>query len=138
MTTVTNTSYLFESGDKVIASLNEAKETLNSAERWAHEDLSSISSFLTIIQGTVNEAKYALAQTTIRTAEEELSKFITLLSDFSVPEALLTNLKNASLPEEIKTQNIFKRSLSHEQYELYRGQIDTVINLVSDIMHSVH
>lgn len=135
MTAITNTNHLFESGDKVIAALNEAKETLNSAERWGNEDLSSISSFLTIIQGTLNEAKYSLAQTTIRNAEEELSNFIALLHNFSVPETLLTSLKNASLPEEIKTQNIFNRTLSHDQYDLYRGQIDSVIRTVSDVIN---
>lgn len=135
MTAIINTNHLFESGDKVIASLNEAKETLNSAERWGNEDLSSISSFLTIIQGTVNEAKYSLAQTTIRNAEEELSNFIGLLNDFSIPETLFISLKNASLPEEIKTQNIFNRTLSHDQYDLYRGQIDSVIKTVSDVIN---
>lgn len=125
---------LLESGNKVIEALNEAKETLNSAERWGNEDLSSISSFLVIIKGTINEAKYSLAQTTIRNAEEELETFYSYLTAFSIPEELAISLKNASLPDEIKTKNFFNRTLTHDQYEQYRNQIEFVIQQVSDAM----
>jgi hypothetical protein len=123
-----------QSGNKVISSLNEAKGILDSAERWANEDLTSISSFLTIIQGTVNDAKYKLAQTTIHCAEAELEHFNTLLQDQPIPKSLAHHLNHASLPEEIKSHNFFKTALSHEEYEALRCQIDIVIGHVTSAL----
>ena len=63
---MTTTTQPLETANKIIESLNEAIRTLDSAERWGNEDLSSITPFLTIIRGTVNDTKYRLAQITIQ------------------------------------------------------------------------
>jgi hypothetical protein len=133
-TNVNQNTDIMQSGNKVISSLNEAKGILDSAERWTNEDLTSISSFLTIIQGTVNDTKYKLAQITIHSAETELEHFNTLLQDQPIPESLSHHLRHASLPEEIKSHNFFKTALTHEEYEALRCQIDIVIGHVNSAM----
>lgn len=135
-TTIANE--LFESGNKVITSLTEAKGTLDSAERWANEDLKSICSFLTIINGTLNDTKHNVAQATIHNAEAELQKFNELLSAFSLPEKYISKLNNASLPEEIRATGFFDTKLSHEEYENFRSQLDSVIESVTEIINYIN
>lgn len=127
---MTTTHSSFDSTNKILESLNEALRILDSAERWGKEDLSSITPFLNIIKGTVNDTKYRLAQITIRSAEEELQSLMDSLSADTLPEELAQNLKNASLPEEIKSKNFFETSLTHEEYEALREQINIVIGYV--------
>lgn len=133
---MTNTTILNlkESGNKVIASLNEAKETLTNAQRWGKEDFRSVSSFLTIINGTVNDTKYRMAQAIIDNANEELEKFISLLDTKSVPVSYAKHLQTASLPKEITKHNFFEIALTDAEYDAYRAQLDDVIASVSDII----
>lgn len=116
----------------MIDSLNEAKNTLNSAERWGNkENLKAQCSFLTIIDGTKNR----MAQATINQADEELEHFRKLLS--SVSQRYAEELDNVKLPESIQSKSIFDPKVSHEEYEDYQMQLDQVIHSISDIMASL-
>lgn len=133
---MTNVVLLKESGSKVIKALNEAKETLNNAQRWGNstKNLTSISSFLTIINGTVNDTKYKLAMITLKNAEEEFNRFLSLVQDNELPSDYARHLHGVSLPEEIKKDNFFELSLSDKEYMTYRNQIEDVISSINEVM----
>ena len=128
----TTANEILVSGNKVIASLNEAKNTLSSAENWGNKGhLKAQCSFLTIIDGTKNR----MAQVTINQADEEFEHFRSLLS--SVSQVYAEKLDSVRLPESIQSKSIFDPKLSHEEYEDYKLQLDRVIHSVSDIMASL-
>ena len=123
---------ILSSGNKVLSTLNEAKETLSSAECWGNkEDLKSKCSFLTIIDGTKNR----MAQAVINQADDELEYFSSLLS--SVSHTYAEKLNGVTLPESIQSKSMFDSKVSHEEYEHYQAQIDQAIKSVSDIMDSI-
>ena len=131
------TTQPLETANKIIESLNEAIRTLDSAERWGNEDLSSITPFLTIIRGTVNDTKYRLAQITLHSAEDQLHDLVATLSSYSLPDELAEHLKNASLPAEIKSKSFFETSLTHDEYQALKNQINVVIGYINDFINYV-
>lgn len=123
---------ILTSGNKVISSLNAAKDSLNSAERWGNkENLKAQCSFLTMIDGTKNR----MAQATIDKADEELRQFSKLLS--AVSQTYADKLDGVKLPESIQSKSIFDPKVSHEEYADYKMQIDRAIHSVTDIMASL-
>ena len=127
---------IIKSGEKVIDYLAETKRSLAHADKMGKdaEDLKHVSSFLTILDGTMKGNEYKMAEADIANAVTELKKFNDQIIEFMGPIGLVKQLQNFKLPEVIESNSIFHVSISDEQYKEYVDQIDKVCNEVTAVV----